>query len=31
MILVFLGAIGGLVLGFGFDYLMANRKEIFRS
>ncbi len=31
MILVFLGALGGLVLGFTFDYLMANRKEIFRS
>jgi len=31
MILFFLGAIGGLFLGFVFDYLAANRKEIFRS
>lgn len=31
LILVFLGAIGGLVLGFTWDYLMVNRREIFRS
>lgn len=31
MILVFLGMFGGLVLGFSFDYLRANRQEIFRS
>jgi len=31
MILVFLGIVGGLVLGFGLDYIMANRNEIFRS
>jgi hypothetical protein len=31
MILVFLGIIGGLVLGFTLDYLLAHRREIFRS
>lgn len=31
MILVFLGALAGVVLGFATDYLMANRREIFRS
>ncbi len=31
MILVFLGAVGGVVLGFAVDYLRANRQEIFRS
>ncbi len=31
MILVFLGIMGGLVLGFSLDYLLAHRREIFRS
>ncbi|PIE76010.1 hypothetical protein CSA17_04490 [bacterium DOLJORAL78_65_58] len=31
LILVFLGALGGVVLGFSWDYLLANRREIFRS
>lgn len=31
LILVFLGAVGGLVLGFTWDYVWANRQEIFRS
>ena len=31
MILVFLGLVGGLVLGFSVDYVLANRREIFRS
>lgn len=31
LILVFLGMIGGLVLGFSYDYIMVNRKAIFRS
>ncbi len=31
VILVFLGAVGGLVLGFGWDYLSRHRREIFRS
>jgi hypothetical protein len=31
MILVVLGAMGGVVLGFVWDYLWVNRREIFRS
>ncbi len=31
MILVFLGIVGGIVLGFAVDYVWANRQEIFRS
>jgi len=31
LILVFLGVIGGIVLGFSAEYLLANRREIFRS
>ena len=31
LILVFLGIVGGLVLGFAWDYLEVNRREIFRS
>ena len=30
-ILVFLGLVGGLVLGFSWDYVAAHRREIFRS
>jgi len=31
LILVFLGAIGGMVLGFAWDYVWAHRRDIFRS
>ena len=31
LILVFLGTLGGLVLAFGWDYVSANRRVIFRS
>ncbi len=31
LILVFLGLVGGIVLGFVWEYLAANRREIFRS